>query len=95
MGDQIGQAVDGTLYYLPYPELERVRTSTLPREQRATLLADMCRLNALYMTSIFVGGAIGSALASPVYERFGWSGTALLAAGLPLLALLAFIGKEE
>lgn len=53
------------------------------------------RLNALYMTSIFVGGAIGSALASPVYERFGWSGTALLAAGLPLLALLIFIGKEE
>lgn len=53
------------------------------------------RLNALYMTSIFVGGAIGSALASPIYERFGWSGTALLAAGLPLLALLAFIGKEK
>ena len=53
------------------------------------------RLNALYMTSIFVGGAIGSALASPIYERFGWSGAALLAAGLPLLALLAFIGKEK
>ena len=53
------------------------------------------RLNALYMTSIFVGGAIGSALASPIYERFGWSGTALLAAGLPLLALLVFIGKEK
>ncbi|KJU77734.1 MFS transporter [Pseudomonas sp. MDMC216] len=53
------------------------------------------RLNALYMTSIFAGGAIGSALASPIYERFGWSGTALLAAGLPLLALLAFIGKER
>lgn len=53
------------------------------------------RLNALYMTSIFVGGAIGSALASPVYERFGWLGTALLAAGLPLLALLVFLGKER
>ncbi|MGP0174725.1 MFS transporter [Pseudomonas sp. NCHU5208] len=53
------------------------------------------RLNALYMTSIFIGGAIGSALASPIYERFGWSGTALLAAGLPLLALAVFIGKEE
>ena len=53
------------------------------------------RLNALYMTSIFVGGAIGSALASPVYERFGWLGTALLAAGLPLLALLVFIGKKK
>ncbi len=53
------------------------------------------RLNALYMTSIFVGGAIGSALASPVYERFGWSGTALLAAGLPLLALCAFLPGDR
>lgn len=53
------------------------------------------RLNALYMTSIFVGGAIGSALASPVYERFGWSGTALLAAGLPLLALCAFLRGDR
>jgi predicted MFS family arabinose efflux permease len=53
------------------------------------------RLNALYMTSIFVGGAIGSALASPVYERFGWSGTALLAAGLPLLALCVFLHGDR
>ncbi|HIQ42298.1 MAG TPA: MFS transporter [Pseudomonas oleovorans] len=52
------------------------------------------RLNALYMTSIFIGGAIGSALASPIYEQFGWQGAALLGAGLPLLGLLLFISRE-
>ncbi|CDF81669.1 Uncharacterized MFS-type transporter ydeR [Pseudomonas knackmussii B13] len=49
------------------------------------------RLNALYMTSIFVGGAMGSAIASPLYEHFGWTGVALLGAGLPGLALLLFL----
>jgi len=49
------------------------------------------RLNALYMTSIFVGGAIGSALSSSVYEQAGWSGVVMLGAGLPALALLAFV----
>ncbi|MDF3936842.1 MFS transporter, partial [Pseudomonas citronellolis] len=49
------------------------------------------RLNALYMTSIFVGGAFGSAVASPLFERFGWPGVALLGAALPGLALLAFL----
>ncbi|WP_134676747.1 MFS transporter [Ectopseudomonas khazarica] len=52
------------------------------------------RLNALYMTSIFIGGAIGSALASPIYEQFGLQGAALLGAGLPLLGLLLFVSRE-
>ncbi|WP_175253941.1 MFS transporter [Pseudomonas sp. BMW13] len=52
------------------------------------------RLNALYMTSIFIGGAIGSALASPIYEQFGWQGAALLGAGLPLLGLLLFVSRD-
>lgn len=52
------------------------------------------RLNALYMTSIFIGGAIGSALASPIYEQFGWQGAALLGAALPLLGLLLFVSRE-
>ena len=29
------------------------------------------RLNAIYMTSIFVGGALGSLMASPLYEAGG------------------------
>lgn len=49
------------------------------------------RLNALYMTSIFIDGAIGSAVASLLFEHGGW--TAILVAGtaLPGLALLAFL----
>ena len=44
------------------------------------------RLNTLYMTMYFVGGALGSALASLAWERYGWTGVCALAAGLMLLA---------
>ncbi len=70
MGDQIGKAVDGTLYYFPYPELERIRTLNLPKEQRAMILADMCRLNALYMIARAGSGHIGSSFSS--MEIFTW-----------------------
>ncbi|MFK7699801.1 MFS transporter [Pseudomonas caspiana] len=62
--------------------------------QRAVYALDPAsrgRLNALYMTSIFVGGAIGSALASSLYEQNGWHGVVLLGAGLPLIALAVFL----
>jgi predicted MFS family arabinose efflux permease len=49
------------------------------------------RLNALYMTSIFIGGAVGSALASGLYEHYGWQGVIALGAGLPVLALVVFL----
>jgi len=49
------------------------------------------RLNALYMTSIFIGGAVGSALASGLYEHHGWQGVIALGAGLPVLALVVFL----
>lgn len=70
MGDQIGQAVEGTLYYIPYPEFQRIRALSLPREQRATILADMCRLNALYMIARAGSGHIGSSFSS--MEIFTW-----------------------
>lgn len=66
--------------------------------QRAVYALDPAsrgRLNALYMTSIFIGGAIGSALASSLYEQSGWHGVVLLGAGLPLIALLAFVLVEK
>jgi predicted MFS family arabinose efflux permease len=43
--------------------------------QRAVYALDAksrSRLNALYMTSIFIGGAFGSSVASAVYEHGGW-----------------------
>jgi predicted MFS family arabinose efflux permease len=66
--------------------------------QRAVYALDPAsrgRLNALYMTSIFIGGAIGSALASSLYEQSGWHGVVLLGAGLPLMALLTFVLVEK
>ncbi|MFC6338916.1 MFS transporter [Pseudomonas sp. CCM 7891] len=49
------------------------------------------RLNALYMTSIFIGGAFGSAIASSVYEHGGWLGVVLVGSAFPLVALLRFL----
>jgi len=49
------------------------------------------RLNGLYMASFFVGGAIGSALASPAYQAGGWRLVSWLGIALPLLALAAFV----
>lgn len=64
MGDQIGQAVEGTLYYLSYAEFQRVRALNLPREQRVAIFADMCRLNALYKIARAGSGHIGSSFSS-------------------------------
>ncbi|WP_256737651.1 MFS transporter [Pseudomonas sp. dw_358] len=49
------------------------------------------RLNALYTTSIFAGGAMGSALASALFERGGWLWVACAGSALPLVALARFL----
>ncbi|WP_081583587.1 MFS transporter [Noviherbaspirillum massiliense] len=53
--------------------------------------ASRSRLNALYMTSIFIGGAIGSSVASPLYSHGGWQWIALAGSLFPLLALVRFV----
>ncbi|RVU50628.1 MFS transporter [Pseudomonas sp. NFACC10-1] len=53
--------------------------------------ASRSRLNALYMTSIFIGGAIGSAVASPLFDHGGWTWVLIAGTALPLIALLAFL----
>ena len=45
------------------------------------------RLNALYMTSIFLGGAVGSASASVLYVAGGWRWVAVAGCAFPLAAL--------
>jgi len=64
LGEQIGQAVEGTLYYIPCSEFKRVRNLAVSREERATIFADMCRLNALYMIARAGSGHIGSSFSS-------------------------------
>jgi predicted MFS family arabinose efflux permease len=44
------------------------------------------RLNTIYMTVYFAGGAVGSALAGVAWSRWGWDGVCILALGLIGLA---------
>jgi predicted MFS family arabinose efflux permease len=46
------------------------------------------RVNAFYMTSCFVGAALGSAAAALVYGIYGWSGVCALGAGFGLASAL-------
>lgn len=52
--------------------------------------ANRGRLNALYMISIFIGGAIGSSVASSLYEHASWLAVAAVDSALSLIALVAF-----
>ena len=45
------------------------------------------RINAVYMTTYFLGAAIGSALGSWAWLHYGWGGTSLTGAALGLLCL--------
>ena len=53
------------------------------------------RLNSIYMTSVFVGGAVGSAIASTLYKHGGWTWVALAGMLFPLLALSRFLFAEK
>lgn len=57
------------------------------------------RINSLYMTTLFAGGAIGSTLGSVTYSAGGWPLTAgvaaLLCAGVALLAVLHGRGRRQ
>lgn len=56
--------------------------------------ASRARLNALYMTAIFIGGAVGSAVASFVYAQAGWHGVVMTGSGLAAIALIAFVSAS-
>lgn len=49
------------------------------------------RVNALYMTTCFVGGAIGSVVGTASYHRGGWNATMAIGAVLGLVALALFL----
>jgi MFS family permease len=52
--------------------------------------ANRGRLNALYMISIFIGGAFASSVASSLYEHFSWRLRAVGSA-LSLVTLIVFL----
>ncbi len=49
------------------------------------------RLNAVYMTTFFLGGAFGSAVTSPVLEAFGWKAVCAIGIAMPAAALAYFL----
>lgn len=62
--------------------------------QRAVYALDAhsrARLNALYMTAIFAGGAVGSAAASALYTHAGWHGVVAAGSGLAVVALVVML----
>lgn len=53
------------------------------------------RLNALYMSSIFIGGALGSAAASALYAADGWTAVAISGGLSGALALILFAANAN
>lgn len=53
------------------------------------------RLNTVYMASYFAGGALGAAIGSLLWNRFGWTGLCALGAALFAAALIVLLrGKQ-
>ncbi len=44
------------------------------------------RINSLYMTATFIGGAVGVAISGWLMQRYGWTGVAVFGIGLGMLA---------
>lgn len=64
MGDQVGNAVEGTLYYISQSEFERIRDLSVDKAKLISVFSDMCRLNTLYMIARAGSGHIGSSFSS-------------------------------
>ncbi len=45
------------------------------------------RINTVYMTTVFISGAISSAVAGVLHDAYGWTGVTVFAAAMPLLGL--------
>lgn len=53
------------------------------------------RVNGIFMSIFFVGGAIGSSLGSWSYAHGGWSLTTLIGLVMPLLALVYYLTEKK
>jgi predicted MFS family arabinose efflux permease len=53
------------------------------------------RLTTVYITTMFAGGALGSAAGAQAYEHWGWAGATLAAAAFPVLGLLCWLATRR
>jgi predicted MFS family arabinose efflux permease len=49
------------------------------------------RITTVYITTMFAGGALGSAAGAQAYAGWGWTGATLVAAAFPVLGLLCWL----
>ena len=52
------------------------------------------RITTAYMTTYFIGGAIGSATSAATYDAFGWTGVCFLGIGFALLAVFFWVYEQ-
>ncbi len=64
MGDQVGLAVSGSLYYVSGSEFDRLRAWNGSAVEKTQLFAALCRINTLYMIACAGSGHIGSSFSS-------------------------------
>jgi transketolase len=72
MGDQIGIAVSGTLYYVPFKEFKRIKALPVNPVQKTAIFAALCRINTLYMIARAGSGHIGSSFSSMDIMSWLW-----------------------
>jgi predicted MFS family arabinose efflux permease len=53
------------------------------------------RLTTVYITTMFAGGALGSAVGAQAYELWGWTGATLVAAAFPVLGLVFWAASRR
>src|SRR5437773_8261820 len=66
-------AGDGGLTFVPFASIQAVRAATSDPIARAQLLADVCRLNTLYMIMNAGSGHIGSSFSSTDIITWLWT----------------------
>jgi hypothetical protein len=49
------------------------------------------RINMVYMTSVFIGGSMASAVSGWLHDTVGWTGMTAFGAALPLIAFLIWL----
>lgn len=64
MGDQIGNAVSGKMYYVPRNEFDRILSLAIDPVKKTEIFAALCRINTLYMIACAGSGHIGSSFSS-------------------------------
>jgi predicted MFS family arabinose efflux permease len=59
------------------------------------LPAARSRITAIYMTTMFIGGSLGSWAAAHAYDQWGWTGACAAAAAFPAVGLLGWLGAAR